>query len=50
MTVGSSSKSAQVAIVDEVTDAMGKLRPEDWAKLAVFAETRAKFMTLYGAH
>ncbi len=49
MTIKPSSKSEQVATVDEVTEAIGKLRPEDWAKLAVFAETRAKFMTLYGA-
>jgi hypothetical protein len=44
-----SSKSEKVATVDEVTEAIGKLRPEDWAKLAAFADNRARFMSLYGA-
>ncbi len=49
MTINSSSKSEKVATVDEVTEAIGQLCPEDWAKLAAFAENRAKFMRLYGA-
>jgi len=44
-----SSKSEKVATVDEVSEAIGKLRPEDWAKLAAYADIRAKFMSLYGA-
>lgn len=49
MTIKPSSKTEQIATVDEVTEAVGKLRSEDWAKLAAFAENRAKFMSLYGA-
>lgn len=49
MTIKTSSKSEQIATVDEITEAIGKLRPEEWAKLAIFAENRAKFMNLYGA-
>ncbi len=49
MTINSSLTSEKVATVDEVTEAIGKLRPGDWTKLAAFAENRAKFMRLYGA-
>jgi hypothetical protein len=42
-------KSEKVATVEEVTDAIEKLHPEDWAKLAAFSKNRAQYMRLYGA-
>lgn len=48
MTKEPSSKSEKVATVEEVTEAIGKLRPEDWAQLAAFSKNRAFYMKLYG--
>ena len=49
MTNKPSSKSEKKATVDEISEAIANLRTEDWAKLAAFAENRARFMRLYGA-
>ncbi|ACO31677.1 MULTISPECIES: sigma-70 family RNA polymerase sigma factor [Acidobacterium] len=43
------SKTEKVATVDEVSEAIEKLRPEEWAKLYAYAKNRARMMTLYGA-
>lgn len=43
------SNSEKVATVDEISGAIGKLRPEEWAKLYAYAENRARMMALYGA-
>lgn len=42
------SKSEKVATVDEISEAIEKLLPEEWAKLYAYAENRARMMVLYG--
>jgi DNA-directed RNA polymerase specialized sigma24 family protein len=43
------SKSEKVATVDEISEAIEKLLPEEWAKLYAYAKNRARMMALYGA-
>jgi DNA-directed RNA polymerase specialized sigma24 family protein len=43
------SKSEKVATAEEVSEAIEKLLPEDWAKLYAYAHNRARMMSLYGA-
>lgn len=43
------SKSEKVATAEEVSEAIEKLLPEDWAKLYAYAQNRARMMSLYGA-
>lgn len=43
------SKSEKVATVDEISEAIEKLLPEEWAKLCAYAKNRARMMALYGA-
>lgn len=42
------SKSEKVATVDEISEAIEKLHPEEWAKLHAYAKNRARMMALYG--
>jgi DNA-directed RNA polymerase specialized sigma24 family protein len=42
------SKSEKVATVDEISEAIEKLLPEEWAKLYGYAKNRARMMALYG--
>jgi hypothetical protein len=42
------SKKEKIATVDEVSDAVEKLLPEEWAKLNAYAKNRARMMALYG--
>jgi hypothetical protein len=42
-------KSEQIATVEELSEAIEKLLPEEWAKLHVYAENRARVMAFYGA-
>ncbi len=49
MTNKPSSKADRVAIVEEISQAIEALRPDDWAKLATFAHNRAQYMKKYGA-
>lgn len=39
----------KVASVDELSEAINKLSPEEWAKLYAYAENRARVMKLYGS-
>ena len=43
------SKSEKVATVDEISEAIEKLLPEEWGKLYAYAKNRARMMALYGA-
>jgi hypothetical protein len=43
------SKSEKVATAEEVSEAIEKLLPEEWAKLYAYAQNRARMMSLYGA-
>jgi DNA-directed RNA polymerase specialized sigma24 family protein len=43
------SKSEKAATAAEVSEAIEKLLPEDWAKLYAYAQNRARMMSLYGA-
>lgn len=43
------SKSEKVATVDEISEAIEKLLPEEWAKLYAYAKNRVRMMALYGA-
>jgi DNA-directed RNA polymerase specialized sigma24 family protein len=43
------SKAEMVATVDEISEAIEKLLPEEWAKLYAYADNRARMMALYGA-
>jgi DNA-directed RNA polymerase specialized sigma24 family protein len=43
------SKSEKVATAEEVSEAIEKLFPEEWAKLYAYAQNRARMMSLYGA-
>ena len=43
------SKLEKVATVDEISEAIEKLLPEEWAKLYAYAKNRARMMVLYGA-
>ncbi len=49
MTNKPSSKTERVATVEEISQAIEALRPDDWAKLATFAHNRAEYMRKYGA-
>lgn len=42
-------KSEKFATVDEISEAIEKLLPEEWAKLYAYADNRARMMALYGA-
>lgn len=42
------SKSEKVATVDEISEAIEQLLPEEWAKLYAYAKNRARMMALYG--
>lgn len=42
------SKSEKVATADEVSEAIERLLPEEWAKLHAYANNRARMMALYG--
>jgi len=42
------SKSEKVATIDEISEAIEKLHPEEWAKLRAYAKNRAHMMALYG--
>jgi DNA-directed RNA polymerase specialized sigma24 family protein len=42
------SKSEKVATVDEISEAIEKLLPEEWAKLYAYGKNRAHMMALYG--
>lgn len=42
------SKAEKVATVEEVSEAIEKLLPEEWAQLYAFARNRARMMSLYG--
>lgn len=49
MTDKSRSKSEKVATVDEISEAIERLLPEEWAKLYAYGDNRARMMALYGA-
>jgi len=42
------SKSEKIATVDEISEAVEKLLPEEWVKLNAYGKSRARFMALYG--
>lgn len=42
------SKSEKVATVDEISEAIEKLLPEEWARLYAYGKNRAHMMALYG--
>ena len=42
------SKSEKAATVDEISEAIEKLLPEEWAKLYAYAKNRARMIALYG--
>ena len=43
------SKSEKVATVDEISESIEKLLPEEWAQLYAYAKNRARMMALYGS-
>ena len=43
------SKSERIATADEISEAIEKLLPEEWARLYAYARNRARLMALYGA-
>ena len=43
------SKSEKIATVEEISSAIGKLTPAEWAKLHSFARNRARMMALRGS-
>jgi DNA-directed RNA polymerase specialized sigma24 family protein len=43
------SKSEKVATAEEISEAIEKLLPDEWAKLYAYADNRARMMALYGA-
>jgi hypothetical protein len=42
------SKHEKVATAEEITEAIEKLLPDEWAKLYAYARNRARMMALYG--
>lgn len=42
------SKAEKIATAEEISEAIEKLSPEEWAKLHAFAQNRARMMALYG--
>ena len=42
------SKSEKIATVDEISEAIERFLPEEWAKLYAYAKNRARMMALYG--
>jgi len=42
------SKSEKIATVDEISEAVEKVLPEEWVKLNAYGNSRARFMALYG--
>lgn len=42
------SKAEKVATAEEITEAIEKLLPDEWAKLHAYARNRARMMALYG--
>lgn len=42
------SKSEKVATVEEISEAIEILSPDDWTKIYAFAKNRARFMALFG--
>lgn len=42
------SKSEKIATVDEISEAVERLLPDEWLKLNAYGKNRARFMALYG--